>query len=137
MSYVRAGIMISVLVGCFQASGDSPEGITYGRLQFIAMAICKLTHTECQRLDSYERTLDLVVRKGYLSVRKDYEVDERFNPYGFLKKDANEEIVIRVISAGRNGKLEDGKGDDLFCEVTIRKSGKNDFRMHPKDLLNP
>jgi hypothetical protein len=50
-------------------------------------------------------------------------------PYDFSRKVEEDRIVLRITSAGKNGKLEDGGGDDIVCEVIIPKTGRGTYKI--------
>jgi hypothetical protein len=123
---IVAFIAAALAGGCTITPSESRADMTFTDLFFVGDAMERLTWEECKSADSVEDFFKLIEDKKILE--RDRRKDGWGNPYRGYVRRSEDEIVITVISCGQNGQYEQGRGDDLSCEVHIKKSGSNTHR---------
>lgn len=80
-----------------------------------------------------EEFVRFVTSKGFREKQDKYLRDEWGREFKWETARQGKEVRIRVLSAGPNGRFENGGGDDILVEVTY--TGKMDVRVTMKGLI--
>jgi hypothetical protein len=124
------------LTGCGTVGNDTVNELAWGEMLRLCRPICQLTYEDCKQVQSLKDALDLSEKKGFVTSetrKKLREADPWWNPYIFERKVADDQIIFRLISQGENGVFENGRGDDITCEITIPKRGNGTLTLIHKN----
>ena len=120
----RALVLLVVATGGGCAVDREPKSDrTENELRELRSIVVAL-HEDGRDLQSLRRLpemLAVAARLGYLPqtqyTDKDFENDGWGRPYRWRLSNSGDETCTRILSDGRNGKPEDGEGDDLYLQI--------------------
>jgi len=124
---------IPIAVVCFFGCRDestSPNSLTKSDLRYIGMTLSRYSINDCEKCHLWGEFLDYGIKNSLIESerqRRDFETDHWGTPYAIRIDRSIDNMVIRVISCGQNKKLEEGKGDDLTCNIRITNGGNNSY----------
>jgi hypothetical protein len=124
------------VTGCHRDSDlHESEATTYHSLALWLRALVRGQEEKVSvdHLASLTEVLDTLAENHLIEPtdRKRLEVDGWGRPFSFRVQNEANSQKIRIISSGKNGVFQEGKGDDIVLEITIRRNGKLDVTVWP------
>lgn len=130
-------VVVIVATGCITRGPDYDTGKTFSDLRSLADMVVALFRnnlnlTNCQSVEDMLAAAQEARIIGKADAEYEWhKKDQWCKPFRWEARHQSGETIVRILSDGRDGITQDGKGDDLVVEIRSRAGGDPEISIKP------